>query len=126
MRRPGPHGFSLLEALAAIAIVGTGLLVASSALEGHAAMARRTALRLQMLEVAEEVLESVRGQALPLASGAVAWPAEGTNDDTSRVHSSLRVVPREVEGLYEVTAVVRAQFLGEPVKWELTTMVWRP
>lgn len=126
MRLTIPNGYSLLEALAAIAIVGIGLLVAASALQSHAALVQRIELRQQLLEAAEEVLENVRGEAVPLTAGPVAQPFASGREIGAGIHASLRVVAREIEGLSEVTVVVRSRLLAEPMELELSTMVWRP
>ena len=126
MRRTNPEGYSLLEALAAIAIVGMGLLAAANALQSHAALVRRTELRQQLLEVAEEVLEGVRGEAVPLETGPVSHPFSDDGEAGASIRTSLRVVPGDIDGLYEVTVVARSRFLAEPLELELATMVWRP
>ena len=127
MRRTNPEGYSLLEALAAIAIVGMGLSAAANALQSHAALVRRTELRQQLLEVAEEVLEGVRGEAVPLETRPVSHPfSEADGEAGASIRTSLRVVPGDIDGLYEVTVVARSRFLAEPLELELATMVWRP
>ena len=119
-------GYSLVEALAAIALVGMGLLAASSGLQSHAASARRSELRQLMVTASEEAIEAVRGGDLPLESGPVGTPSVADRFQRDGIRTTLRVAPREVEGLYEVTAVARVRFLGEPMTVELATMVWRP
>mgnify|MGYP001815739911 CR=1 FL=1 len=120
------NGYSLLEALAAIAIVGMALLAAANALQSHAALTRRTEVRQQMLEAAEEVLEAVRGEVVLLDTGPVATPYASDREVGIDVHTSLRVTPRDIEGLYEVAVVARSRFLAESMELELVTMVWRP
>lgn len=116
----------MLEALAAIAIMGMALLAAANALQSHAAMTRRTEVRQQMLEAAEEVLEGVRGNAVLLETGPVVSPFGSPHEVRSGIHTSLRVTPREIEGLYEVLVVARARFIDESMELKLVTMVWRP
>ena len=120
------NGYSLLEALVAIAIVGMALLAAANALQSHAALTRRTEVRQQMLEAAEEVLEGVRGEVVLLETAPVATPFTSDREAGFDIHTSLRVTPRDIEGLYEVAVVARSRFLAESMELELVTMVWRP
>ena len=126
MRRASFDGYSLLEALAAIAIVGMALLVSTNALQTHANLARRAEIQHEMLRSAEDALESVRGSQSPLEDGPLHLSSE--TDDLRRrtVYTIVRVEELEIEGLYEVTARSRTHFLDEPMEFELRTMVWRP
>ena len=126
MRITNSKGYSLLEALAAIAIVGMGLLAAANALQSHAALVRRTELQQQLLEVAEEVLEAVRGESVPLETGPVSQAFADDLEAGAGIRTVLRVVPGDIDGLYEVTVVARSRFLAEPLELQLVTMVWRP
>jgi prepilin-type N-terminal cleavage/methylation domain-containing protein len=125
-RRDVDNGYSLLEALAAIAIVGMGLLAASSGLQSQAMIAQRTDLQLEMLAAAEEVIEGVRADAIPLHGGRVATPFGRDVETESRVHTFLEVVPLHVEGLHEVTVTARSSLPGQHLELELVTLVWRP
>jgi type II secretory pathway pseudopilin PulG len=115
-----------LEVLIAIAIVGMALLVSSNALQAHAGLARRTEVRQQMQRAVEDVMESLRGDTLPLASGPVRL--QGSPGDTfdSRIRTLVTVEPAEIDGLYEVRVVARTQSFGEAMAIELHTKVWRP
>ncbi len=126
MKRIHSNGYSLLEALAAIAIVGMALLVSTNALQTHARLARRAEIQQQMLRSAEDALESVRGGEVPLDDipSQLAPNAAGTHRRT--VYTIVRVEALDIEGLYEVTARSRAHFIDEPMELELRTMVWRP
>jgi type II secretory pathway pseudopilin PulG len=125
-RRGTSSGYSLLEALAALAIVGMGLLAASSGLHSQAALARRTELRRHMLAAAEEVVEGVRAETIPLTGGTVTTRSGQELEPGAGVRTFLQVVPLQIEGLYQVTAVARARLHGESLELQLVTMVWRP
>ena len=126
MRAIHTKGYSLLEALAAIAIVGMALLVSTNALQTHARMARRAEIQQEMLRSAEDALESVRGGEVPLDEGPVHLATEANGIRRRTVYTIVRVEALDIEGLYEVTARSRAHFVDEPMELELRTMVWRP
>lgn len=118
------NGYSLLEAVVALTIVGMAILVASNALQSHAALLHRTAVREQLLHRAEDVLEELRGGVLALDGGTVV--EVDSRDRTARGRATIAVEPLDVEGLYRVTVMARTAVSGEPLAVELTTMVWRP
>ena len=126
MRGCRHSGYSLLEALLAIAIVGVALLVSTNALQTHAALARRMEIQQQMLRAAEDVMESLRGEVLPLDGGPVRLDSDRGGRIDGRIRTIVGVEPHEIEGLYEVRVVARSRFLGEAMELELKTMVWRP
>lgn len=124
LRDRARNGYSLLEAVVALAIVGMAILAATTALQSHAAMLARSAVREQLLHTAEDVLEQVRGGVLPFNGGALetSLPA----DPEVRGRTVVSVEPLDVDGLYRVTVTARASVPGETLAVELSTMVWRP
>lgn len=122
--RRSRSGYSLLEAVVALAIFGMAILVATSALQSHATLLHRSEVRAQLLQSAEDVLEQVRGGVLPLVGG--------TFDDidpavsTARARTVVAVEAQETDGLFRVTVTARASVPGDVLEVELTTMVWRP
>jgi type II secretory pathway component PulJ len=123
-----PHGSissgsGLLEAVVALAIVGMAILVATNALQSHAMLLQRSAVREELLHAAEDVLEQLRGGVLPL-DGRTAEASSATVPGGAR--TVVSVEPLDIEGLYRVTVTARASLPGEPLAVELTTMVWRP
>lgn len=126
MKTTGIKGFSLLEALAAIAIVGMALLVSTNALQSHARLARRAELQQEMLQSAEDALETLRGSDEPLDEFPVQLSSQADARPIRTVHTIVRVESLGIEGLYRVTVRSRAHFIDEPMQVELTTMVWRP
>jgi prepilin-type N-terminal cleavage/methylation domain-containing protein len=119
-------GYSLLELLIAIAIVGMALLVSSNALQAHAALARRTEVRQQMQRAVEDVMESLRGDVIPLENGPVRLVVGRGSPMDSRIRTVVSVEPAEIEGLFDVHVVARTHSFGEPMALELNTKVWRP
>lgn len=126
MRAIDNKGYSLVEALAAIAIVGMALLVSTNALQTHARLARRAEIQHEMLRSAEDALESVRGGEVPLEEGPLQLISEVGEFSRRTVYTMVRIEELETEGLYEVTARSRTHFVDQPMELELRTMVWRP
>ena len=126
MRAIHTKGYSLLEALAAIAIVGMALLVSTNALQTHARLARRAEIQQEMLRSAEDALESVRGGEVALEEAPLQLSSEADGLRKRAVHTIVRIDALDIEGLYEVTVRSRAHFVDEPMEFELRTMVWRP
>jgi len=126
MRAIDNKGYSLVEALAAIAIVGMALLVSTNALQTHARLARRAEIQHEMLRSAEDALESVRGGEVPLEEGPLQLISEVGEFSRRAVYTMVRIEELETEGLYEVTARSRTHFVDQPMELELRTMVWRP
>ena len=126
MRAIDNKGYSLVEALAAIAIVGMALLVSTNALQTHARLARRAEIQHEMLRSAEDALESVRGGEVPLEEGPLQLISEVGDFSGRTVYTMVRIEELEIEGLYEVTARSRTHFVDQPMELELRTMVWRP
>ena len=124
--RPRVAGFSLLEAVAAIAIVGFALVVAAHAMSAYAATVRRAEVRQQLLWAAENVIESVRGGQLPLTSGTVQLDRDLSPPDGEAVHLFLEVRQRDQPGLHDIAIRASTSLPGRREEVELSTMVWRP
>jgi len=118
------NGYSLLEAVVALAIVGSAVLVAAGSLQSHAALASRLVVGEQLVRCAEDALERVRGGALPLASAA--FDRALGDEDGPRCRVVVAVEPGDMEGLHRLTVTARAGIPGESLSFELTTLVWRP
>jgi hypothetical protein len=136
-RQGSAPGFTLLEALLALALVGVALLLDLGLQAQARAIEARLAIEADLLRRAEAVVESVRAGAHPLASGpvdgALAWPVSA--DPALRM--SLLVEPTEVPGLCRVE--VRGSMpwrVGSPLPQgagegavhdvRVDTLIWRP
>jgi len=117
-------GFTLLECVIAVAIVGFAILVAATALSAQARSADRLKARQQLLRSAEATLERVRAGALPLASASCDTAAE-LESEADPIRSTLQVRQLETPGLYEVTAHAARTVRGHSIEVTLQTMVWR-
>jgi prepilin-type N-terminal cleavage/methylation domain-containing protein len=122
----GASGYSLVEVVVALALVGVALLVATNALQAHAMAAKRLEVRQQLLQAAENVLESLRGRAVPLAGGAIDADLVGDGRSGHTVHTFVEVAPGGIDGLHRVTVRARTRLRGLPEELELETMIWRP
>jgi prepilin-type N-terminal cleavage/methylation domain-containing protein len=120
------RGFTLVECLAALALVGFAIVVAASCLTAQARAAERLKAREQLTRTAESVLESVRGGAVPLRSATLSSAVLGLPTTDLPIDASLEVERLPHWGLYEVTATTGCTLQGERVHVVLTTMVWRP
>ena len=123
---PSARGFSLVEAIAALAIFGLAVIVASSFLDVQMSAARRLEARADLVRAAETLLESVRGGVMPLTSGDVDLSDEFQPMSSIRVRTTLRVTPRPLADLYEVQVEARAMVRSEEMVVSISTMVWRP
>ena len=120
------RGFSLLEAVAALAIFGMAIVVAASFLDVYMSAARRLETRADLVRAAEVVLESLRGGALPMTTGLVDLGREFPPRSSARVETRVQVSPRAIPDLYEVRVEVRAVVRSEEMVVSITTEMWRP
>ena len=126
MRTVRQRGFSLVEAVAALAVFGFAVVVASSFLDVQMSAARRLEARADLVRAAETLLESVRGGVMPLTSGDVDLSNEFQPMSSIRVRTKLQVISRPLPDLYEVRVEARAMVRSEEMVVSITTQVWRP
>jgi prepilin-type N-terminal cleavage/methylation domain-containing protein len=120
------RGFTIFEALAALAIFGMALVVATHALSAQAAAAKRAEVRQQLLSTAETALESLRGGVLPLQTGRLDLGRDFRQGSANSVHLFVDVMPRDLPGLFEVEVRVWTQLPGREETLAIKSMVWRP
>lgn len=123
--RDATSGFTLIEALVALAILGMALLLGFGLLWQQ----RSVLARLEARDVAEralvEALETLRSGAVPLASGPV--PVSGASGPGSELSVVVRVVPAEPPaGLYRGQVLARCTLRGQTVTRTVETQFWRP
>jgi len=120
------RGFSLLEAVAALAIFGMAIVVAATFLDVHMSAARRLETRADLVRATEVVLEGLRGGALPLTTGAVDLGSEFPPQSSARVETRVRISSGTIPDLYEVTVEARAVVRSEEMVVSVTTQMWQP
>ncbi|HSS48919.1 MAG TPA: prepilin-type N-terminal cleavage/methylation domain-containing protein [Thermoanaerobaculia bacterium] len=125
--KPGQGGFTLLEALIALVLLGVALLIGLELVLQNPRMVRRMDGERQAFRAMESTIESVRGGAIPLEtadlgvfSTAVGTPAPRDLD------IFMQVDPTPLPGLFQVTLQARYTADKHKVQKELQTMVWSP
>jgi prepilin-type N-terminal cleavage/methylation domain-containing protein len=120
-------GFSLLESVIALAVLG-GLVVAVSTVVPVLIKALENAHARELaLEAAEVALESARGGLVPMESGEVSLDGVVSTPPGVLVRAQIEVIPEPGGALYEVRAVgtVRGGVMLS-ARAELRSMVWLP
>ncbi len=115
------RGASLMEANAAIALIGMATLVGGSLLSAHPRAAARLDAQRELLRAAEATVETLRSGSLPLESTKL----EAVTATALPVRVTLEVRPRELPGLYEVAVTARGEVRGQPISRTVRTLVWR-
>jgi prepilin-type N-terminal cleavage/methylation domain-containing protein len=124
--RPGrPNGFTLLEALVALAILGIALLLGMQLLIQTPRAIRRLDAERQAFRALEATLDSLR------ASGGVPEDEELSEFHTAagtpapeELTVSVTVQPTDKPGLYHVTLIARYKVLDVSYQKRLETLFW--
>jgi type II secretion system protein I len=120
-------GFTLVEALAALAIFAMAVLVAAAFLQAHAAAARRLELRSALVVATETAIEEVRAGVRPLASTVVdSGPGPGEGRAAPVIRTTIEVAATGSDDLHRVVVTSRSAAAGEPLEVAIATLVWRP
>lgn len=127
-RRPGREsGFSLVEVLIALVLVGAALLMGMGLALQNPRIVRRLDGEHQAFRAMETTLESVRAGVIPLQTSeldgfvtAVGTPAP----KDLKIH--VQVEPASLPGLFQVTLRASYQVEQRKVEKMLRTLVWSP
>jgi type II secretion system protein I len=122
-RRRSSAGFTLIEALVALALVAVGLLLAVGIQMQQPRALERLRARQEATRALEATLEAVRAGALPLAGGAVPADVLGASRSLS---VRLRVEPTATADLWRVTCEASYVVLGRVERGSLVSLVWAP
>lgn len=110
-------GFTLVETVVALAVLGVVLLLGLGLLLQEPAVVERLEARQSAWDALEDTLEAVRAGDLPLTGGSIPTP-RGTV-----VH--LSVEPTPVPGLWRVQLEAEYRVQGRDFRPRLETRVWR-
>jgi prepilin-type N-terminal cleavage/methylation domain-containing protein len=126
-RRGRQRGFSLIEVLVALVVLGVALLMGLPLVLQNPRIVKRTDGERQAYRALESTLEAVRAGVIPLASArlddfvtAVGTPAP--KDLTVSMH----VAPTSLPDLYLVTLRATYTVFQEKHEKRLQSLVWRP
>jgi type II secretion system protein I len=119
-------GFTLVEALAALAIFAMAVLVAAAFLQVHAAAARRLELRSALVVATETALEEVRAGVRPLAPAVVDSELGSGRSPGAVIRTTIEVEAAGTADLHRVAVTSRSAVAGEPLEISIATLVWRP
>ncbi|MEA2601018.1 MAG: hypothetical protein QOF89_2010 [Acidobacteriota bacterium] len=130
--RPGPSasgqsGFSLLEALIALVLLGVALLLGMELLLQNPRVVRRLDGERQAFRALESTLEAARAGAIPLATSDLGGFSTAVGSPAPKdLAISMQVDPTGLPGLFQVT--LRATYTADRKRFqkELQTLVWSP
>jgi prepilin-type N-terminal cleavage/methylation domain-containing protein len=125
-RRSRDRGFTLVEALAALAIFTIAVLVASAFLQAHVQAARRLEIRSALVQATETTLEEIRGGTRPMVQANLDRASEFGLAPGAGLSTSIKVNPGGVADLFHVVVTSRSAASGQPMEVTVETMVWRP
>ena len=127
-RRSGrASGFSLVEVLIALVLVGAALLMGMGLALQHPRIVRRMDSERQAFRAMESTLEALRAGVIPLQPSqldgfvtAVDTPAP----EDLKIH--MQVEPAGTPGLFQVTLRASYEVEGRKVEKRLRTLAWSP
>lgn len=116
------NGFTYLEVIAALALIGLTVVAASSMTAAHPTASARLDAQEEMVKTLDAVLEAVRG--------GVIQPKSGPVDPPISIHLPvsvwLEVSESELPGFYWIRATASAPVRGRVVERSLSTAIWSP
>ena len=116
-------GFSLVEAILAVAIIGAVLVISMSFLSTLVGSAARVQAQSEMLRELEAGLEMMRAGFLPLESGTLVSPGSSRSLPDLEVTAVVEKV--DVPGLYRITVHANCTYRRSRISRSITTQVWR-
>jgi prepilin-type N-terminal cleavage/methylation domain-containing protein len=125
--KPGQGGFTLIEALIALVLLGVALLLGVELVLQNPRVVRRMDDEQQAFRAMESTLESVRGGVIPLETACLGTYSTAVGTLASKnLKIFMRVDPTDLPGLFQVTLQARYTEDKKKIRKELQTMVWSP
>jgi prepilin-type N-terminal cleavage/methylation domain-containing protein len=120
-------GFTLLEALIALVLLGVALLMGMELVLANPRIVRRTDAQRQAFRALESTLEAVRAGAIPLVDQQLDGFVTAVGTPAPRdLNILMEVEPTEPAGLVKVTLKARYNLEGRKFEKEIQTLVWNP
>jgi prepilin-type N-terminal cleavage/methylation domain-containing protein len=127
MKRPAQRGFTLVECVAALAVLALFLLGSAAFLTYRHQVEARIAADRRLLHALELAVETVRTQDAALAPGTSVVAVDDIMPGCApELHVEVVVAATETAGLFRVVASGAVTLAGRPLRRELETLLWRP
>jgi len=123
LNSPEQRGFSLIESVIAIALIGTALIISSALLNSLVSSSDRLRAHTEMLREIEAAVEMMRAGFVPLESGTLS--SAGSNDRFPDLRVTAIVEKQDAPGLYLVILRAECSIRRNLLSRRLTTQVWR-
>jgi prepilin-type N-terminal cleavage/methylation domain-containing protein len=122
------HGFTLIETLVALALVGVALLLGMALVLSQPRMLKRLESERQAFRAIEGTLEAIRGGSIPLAPAhfenfAFSAGTPAARDLTLSMDISQAAFP---PGLYQISLRAHYSVAGQGFDKRVDTLVWQP
>src|SRR5947209_4163260 len=127
MQRAG-NGFTLVETLIALALLGVALLLGMALVLSQPRMVRRMESERQAFRAIEGTLEAIRGGAIPLVPAHFdnfAFSAGSPVSSDLTLSMDVRPVPFP-PSLFQVSLTAHYSVAGQPFDHRVDTLVWQP
>ena len=122
-----PSGFSLIEVLVALSLLGVALLLGMELVMQNPRIVRRTDGERQAFRAMESAMEAVRAGVIPLQTSELSGMVTAVGAPAPRdLTIAMQVDPAGLPGLYQVTLTARYSVFQHPYQKRLQTMVWSP
>jgi prepilin-type N-terminal cleavage/methylation domain-containing protein len=116
-----PHGFTLIETLVALLILGVALLAGMTLVLQQPRVVRRIDAGRQAVHAMESTLESMRAGLVPIQSQEL----DGFANSAPDLKVAVTVIPEPAPGLYQVSLVASYSVFGQAKRREMQTLLWR-